>query len=293
METSYKPYIRNCEVFPDQIFPEGMTRVALGIEYNGRAYHGFQAQRAGVRTIQRELEAALSYVANEPVTLICAGRTDAGVHATNQTIHFDTLAVRKDRAWVLGTNTQLPDDIGVRWAKNVVPQFHARFSARRRAYRYVIYNGSIRPALQHDQLSFCHRPLVLEQMRKAAAFLEGEHDFTSFRASQCQANSPVRTVHRLDLARIGDLVIIEIEANAFLHHMVRNIAGALMSVGAGDNPPEWVADVLAAKDRSQGAATAPAGGLYLTTVHYPDEYGLPAPLPGPHFLTYPLGQLPQ
>ena len=292
MSQPNRPYTRNGEFLPGQQWPPGMTRVALGVEYNGAGFHGFQAQRSGVATVQRTLEAALSSIADEAITLVCAGRTDAGVHATNQVVHFDTLAERKDRAWVLGTNTRLPDTISVRWACNVAPQFHARFSALRRSYRYVIYNGAVRTALQHDQFTYFHRPLDLGAMRSGAAALVGEHDFSAFRAAQCQAQSPVRHIYRFDIARIGDLVIFEVQANAFLHHMVRNIAGVLLAVGCGDYPPQWVAEVLAGGDRNIAAATAPAAGLYLVAIAYPREFALPASLPGPHFLPHALGALP-
>ncbi len=266
--------------------------MALAVEYNGGRYHGFQAQRSGVATVQQELEKALSSIANEPITLVCAGRTDAGVHATNQVLHFDTQAVRKDRAWVLGTNTQLPDAIRVRWAKSVAAQFHARFSAQRRSYRYIIYNDPLRPALMCDQLAYEPRPLDVGAMRQGASVLLGEHDFSSFRASQCQARSPVRRLYRLDIATLGKLIILELQANAFLHHMVRNIAGVLIAVGTGRYPPPWVADVLAARDRRAAVATAPAAGLYLVAVAYPLEFVLPASVPGPHFLDFPLGGIP-
>ncbi|TQV67692.1 tRNA pseudouridine(38-40) synthase TruA [Exilibacterium tricleocarpae] len=287
-----RPYTRNGEFLPGQQWPPGMTRVALSVEYNGVPYHGFQAQRTGVATVQRTLEAALSKIAAEAITLVCAGRTDAAVHATNQVVHFDTLAERRDRAWVLGTNTHLPDTISVRWSRVVEPQFHARFSARCRTYRYLIYNGAVRTALQHDQFTYFHRALDLEAMRAGAATLLGEHDFSAFRASQCQAKNPVRRIDRLDIARFGDLVILEVRANAFLHHMVRNIAGVLLAVGCGDCPPGWVAEVLASRDRNAAGVTAPAAGLYLVAIDYPARFGLPPQVPGPHCLPFALGRLP-
>lgn len=286
-----KSYKRNCELLEGDNLPDGISRWALAIEYNGAAFHGFQAQRSGVETVQLALQEALSKVADEPVSLVCAGRTDAGVHATNQIIHFDTLAVRKDRAWVFGTNTHLPPSVVVRWAQPVPGQFHARFSARSRTYRYIICNSFVRPALMHDQLTWQRRELDVERMREAARHLVGEHDFTSFRASQCQAKSPVRTIHHLHLVRQGDLIVMEVQANAFLHHMVRNIAGVLMAIGAGDQPPQWLPKVLQARDRCAGGVTAPAAGLHLVEVEYDQAFGLPTQQTGPHFLGAAVGGL--
>lgn len=284
-----KPYERNGEVVADTPWPEGMQRIALGVEYKGSDFHGFQVQPNGVKTVQQALEYALSIVADESVTLVCAGRTDAGVHATNQVIHFDTLAKRPSKAWVKGTRPHLPDSVSVRWAQDVVPQFHARFSARHRTYRYLLADSKTSSALLYDQVTWSSRPLDIELMRQGAAYLLGEHDFTSFRATQCQAKSPVRTIDYLHLARRGDLIVMEIKANAFLHHMVRNIVGVLMAVGAGDKPPSWVGEVLSARSRSAGGVTAKPYGLYLVAVDYPHTFNLPSLLPGPLYFPEPLG----
>lgn len=284
-----KPYERNGEVLDASVWPEGMQRVALGIEYKGSDFHGFQVQPNGVKTVQQALEKALSIVANESITLVCAGRTDAGVHATNQVVHFDTLAQRPYKAWLRGVRPHLPDTIGIRWALNVSPSFHSRFSAQSRTYRYLISDAGASPAILHDQVTWSSHRLDVDLMKAGAAHLVGQHDFTSFRATQCQAKSPVRHVEYLHLARRGDLIVLEIRANAFLHHMVRNIVGVLMHVGAGFNSPDWVAEVLAARDRSAGGVTAKPFGLYLVAVDYPEAFGLPCCLPGPLFFAEPLG----
>ncbi len=284
-----KPYTRNGEILADTPWPEGMRRFALGVEYNGAEFHGFQVQPSGLRTVQQALEKALSQVADEPVTLVCAGRTDSGVHATGQVVHFDTLAVRPEKAWLLGTRPHLPDTVSIRWAREVVPQFHARFSAQARTYRYLLSDRQGGSGLLHHQVTWSARPLSLELMQRGAACLVGEHDFNAFRAAQCQARSPVRRIHHLHLVRRGDLILLEVQANAFLHHMVRNIVGVLMAVGAGDKPPEWVAEVLASRDRRVGGATAKPHGLYLVAVDYPGHFNLPQVAPGPLFLTEPVG----
>jgi tRNA pseudouridine38-40 synthase len=285
-----KPYVRSGEVVADTIWPEGMHRIALGIEYKGTDYHGFQVQPNGVKTVQQALEKALSKVANEPISLVCAGRTDAGVHATNQVIHFDTLSVRPEKAWLRGTRPYLPDSVSVRWAKEVVPQFHARFSALNRTYRYLLTDAKTPSGLLHDQVTWSSRPLSVGLMRAAAAHLVGQHDFTSFRATQCQAKSPVRKIEYIHLVRRGDLIVLEVQANAFLHHMVRNIVGVLMAVGAGDKPPTWVAEVLAARDRSAGGVTAKPFGLYLVAVDYPGQFDLPKAPPGPLYFPEAVGE---
>lgn len=277
-------YSRNCELKPGMIFPEGMQRICLGVEYNGSLFQGFQAQKHTAATVQESLQKALSSVADEAITLVCAGRTDAGVHATSQIVHFDTLAERPFKAWFLGANARLPDGVSIRWAKAVSPDFHARFSARARTYRYMIYNSPTRPALLRQQVTWQKRPLDFSAMVDAAACLPGEHDFSSFRASQCQARSPVRKLHSLRFSRYRDLIILELRANAFLHHMVRNIAGVLMTVGCGDKPRQWVEEVLAARDRTRGGVTAAPHGLYLVKVEYPAEFGLPDEDAGPWFL---------
>lgn len=258
-------------------------RVALGIEYDGTGFYGWQRQRE-VNSIQQELETALSKVANEPIELFCAGRTDAGVHATGQVVHFDTSAVRDEKAWVMGCNTQLPAAIAVRWARAVSDDFHARFSAVARRYRYIIYNSRFRPAILNSGLSHYHQPLDVSLMRQAASCLLGEQDFSSFRAVQCQSKTPFRNVHHLHIYRIKDYVVLDIKANAFLHHMVRNITGSLLEVGMKRQQPQWIAELLAAKDRTLAAATAKAGGLYLVDVDYPQSFAIPKTAIGPLFL---------
>lgn len=284
-----KPYARNAEILEEEVYPVGMQRVVLSVEYNGAEFHGFQKQPGNTLTVQGELESALSQVANETVSLVCAGRTDAGVHATNQIVHFDTLAVRPLRAWTRGVNAQLPDSVSIRWAQNVSEYFHARFSAQARTYRYVICNTDTRPALGSDCLTWIRRPLDERAMHDAAQALVGEHDFTSFRAAQCQAHGPVRHIHYLHVARRGDLLIVEVQANAFLHHMVRNIVGSLLEVGLGDKPISWIAEVLAQCNRCSAGVTAKPNGLHLVEVDYPESLSLPNRLPGPHYVQEPLG----
>ena len=250
-------------------------RIALGLEYDGSRFHGFERQ-PGQRTIQGEVEGALARVAAAPVRVVCAGRTDAGVHAMGQVVHFDTGASRPVHAWVRGTNTGLPRDVTVLWARTVDDEFHARFLALRRRYRYVIVNRSTRPALLAGRAAWEYRPLDARLMHLAARHLEGEHDFSSFRAAGCRARHPVRDVHRIEVGRTGDRIVIDVHANAFLQHMVRNIAGTLVAVGAGEHEPDWVASVLAARDRRAAGVTADPGGLYLAGVDYPREAGIPA-----------------
>ena len=268
-------YTRNCEIKPGREFPPGMQRIALGIEYDGSPFHGFQIQQSASATIQQYLHEAISSVADEPITVVCAGRTDAGVHATEQVLHFDTLADRPLQAWTLGVNPRLPPGICVRWAQAIDPSFHARFSALSRRYRYAIVNRPVRPALYGAQITWFKRPLSVDAMRAAASCLVGEHDFNALRAAQCQAKSPIRTIHHLALAQHDDLIVLDIQANAFLHHMVRNIVGCLLAIGAGDKPTTWLQEVLAGRDRTLAAATAPAFGLYLVKVEYPREFSMP------------------
>lgn len=251
-------------------------RIALGIEYNGFGYFGWQAQR-GLLTIQGTLQDALSKIANEEIMLFCAGRTDANVHATGQVVHFDTRAKRHIDAWIWGTNSHLPPSIVVRFARAVDYSFHARFKATARRYRYVIYNNPIRPAILSTRATWYYYPLDIERMQKAGAYLLGEQDFSSFRSSQCNSKSPMRNVMDFSVSRNRDFVVIEIEANAFLHHMVRNIAGSLVKIGSGMKEPEWMLEVLQAKSRRAAAETAPADGLYLTQVTYPEPYIFPIP----------------
>ena len=252
-----------------------MARIAVGVEYDGSAYAGWQMQ-GSVPSVQAAAEQALSRIAAAPVALVCAGRTDAGVHASGQVAHFDTQAVRSARSWVLGANSELPLDISLTFARAVPDHFHARFSAEARTYRYLILNRSTRSALYARRATWVHRPLDAAAMQEAALCLVGEHDFSAFRAAECQAKSPIRRMERLAVERRGDWVVIEATANAFLHHMVRNIAGLLLSVGRGDAPPARARELLAGRDRRQGAATAPAAGLYFAAVRYPAAFGLPA-----------------
>jgi tRNA pseudouridine38-40 synthase len=255
-----------------------MVRIALGIEYDGAPFHGWQSQPSG-RPVQDTLELALSAMAGEPVRAICAGRTDTGVHASAQVVHFDTTASRPDSAWVKGVNTMLPKSIAVLWAKPVPDDFHARFCALSRRYVYVLSNRAVRPALGAGAVGWFPIPLDLESMREAAACLVGSHDFSAFRSVQCQAKSPVRELRRLGIERHGDAIHFSIEANAFLHHMVRNIVGCLVYVGKGRYPPQWLAGVLAARDRSKGAPTFAPDGLYLSGVDYAPAWGLPSARP--------------
>lgn len=255
-------------------------RIALGIEYDGSGYCGWQFQK-GQASVQACLEQSLSRVADRPVRVICAGRTDTGVHALGQVVHFNTDAVRDDSAWLRGTNVYLPDDVRVLWAQIVSDDFHARFSATGRTYRYVILNRRQRSAILRRRVTWEYRPLDIERMREAAGALLGEHDFTAYRAVACQAKSPIRTLRCLDISRQGEFVTMEVAADAFLHHMVRNFAGVLMRIGAGEKDPAWAGEVLRSRDRTCGGVTAPPDGLYMTAVSYPDEFGLPqlSPLP--------------
>jgi tRNA pseudouridine38-40 synthase len=249
-------------------------RIALGIEYRGTDFSGWQLQD-GARTVQDCVERAVARVADHPLRVVCAGRTDARVHALGQVVHFDTHAVRTPRAWVFGSNTHLPDDVSVLWALPVEPDFHARFSALRRHYRYVIYNASIRPAVFRSCVAWEFRPLDVESMKAAAADLLGEHDFSSFRSYACQAKHPVRTLYRLDVERHGRFVVLDVVANAFLHHMVRNLAGVLMEIGMGKRPIRWAREVLEARDRRLGGFNASPDGLYLVGVQYPERHNIP------------------
>lgn len=249
-------------------------RMALGIEYDGSGFSGWQRQ-AHALGVQQVLEQALSKVADHPVEVVCAGRTDAGVHATAQVVHFDTTAERSARAWILGTTCNLPSAVCVNWAQPVPDDFHARFSATGRRYRYVILNRPVRAALLRDRVCWEYRPLDAQRMAAAARCLIGEHDFSAFRAQGCQARHPHREVYALDIQRHGEFIHIDIAANAFLHHMVRNIAGTLLAVGRGEQPVDWVAEVLAARDRTCGGITSSAAGLYLVQVLYPGNFAVP------------------
>jgi tRNA pseudouridine38-40 synthase len=249
-------------------------RIALGVEYDGSQFNGWQVQ-AHAPSVQETLEKALGRVAAQPVRVVCAGRTDTGVHALGQVVHFDTTVERTMRSWVLGANVNVPRSVAVLWARPVPDEFHARFAARARRYRYVILNRWVRPAVLDGRVTWERQPLEEAAMAEAAQCLLGTHDFSSFRTVACQAKHPVRTVQRLDVTRHGDFVVIDVVANAFLHHMVRNFAGTLMAVGRGDQEPSWVKAVLEARTRAAAGMTAPADGLYLVGVDYPITFPIP------------------
>lgn len=249
-------------------------RIALGIEYDGTDFSGWQ-RLSHLPTVQGALEAALSFVADHPVQVTCAGRTDAGVHAQCQVVHFDTSSERSARGWMLGTNSRLPATISVRWAQPVDEDFHARYGAIARRYQYTILNRPSRPALEARFVAWEFRPLNAPAMQAAAQALIGEHDFTAFRTLACQARTPFRKVHSLQVERIDDRVLIDIEANAFLHHMVRNIVGSLVPIGCGEQDEGWLARLLAGKDRSAAGPTAAASGLCFLAPVYPRAAGLP------------------
>jgi len=249
-------------------------RLALGLEYDGSRFIGWQTQPGG-GTVQDALEQALGVIAGEPLTVTCAGRTDRGVHARAQVVHFDTQASRPLSAWVRGVNALLPGGAAVLWAKGVDAEFHARYRAVSRSYRYVLLNRPVRPALATGRVGWTHAPLDAEAMREAAAFLLGEHDFSAFRSAECQAKTPIRRLHRLDITRSGERIDIVVKANAFLHHMVRNLVGALVHVGRGKERPEWVRAVLDSRDRRRAAPTFSSAGLYLEAVEYDAHWGLP------------------
>lgn len=251
-------------------------RLAAGVEYEGTAYAGWQAQHHAPG-VQTQVETALSRIASHAVKSVCAGRTDAGVHALGQVIHFDSSATRGMDAWLFGANTYLPADISLRWVRQVPDDFHARYSARSRRYRYVIHNHRSRSGLFVHRAYWCTAPLDAERMQLAAQHLVGEHDFSAYRASECQSRSPVRTVLEIAVERHGDWVSIDLEANAFLHHMVRNIAGVLVAIGAGSQSPDWAQTVLASRDRRNGGVTLDAVGLYFLHARYDAALALPTP----------------
>lgn len=253
-------------------------RYALGLEYDGSAFMGWQIQHQEP-TVQGCIEKALARVANHETRVTCCGRTDTGVHALGQVAHFDSEADRSERSWILGLNSNLPATISVLWIRRVDEEFHARFSAFSRSYRYVILNRWIRPALDADRKSWCRMPLDAARMQDAAQFLLGEHDFTSFRASACQARHAIREIQQISVQREDDTVNLDVTANGFLYHMVRNLAGSLMRVGAGDAPPEWLGEVLAKKDRTLAAPTAAPEGLYFVGARYPEQYKFPVTAP--------------
>ena len=272
---SLSEYIRNREFRQGMIWPPGMRRIVMAVEYDGSAFQGFQVQKQGTLTVQDVIQKALSFVADEPITLVCCGRTDSGVHATQQIIHFDTLASRPMRAWQRGVNTRLPAQVRVLWAKEVEPGFHSRFSALSRTYSYLILNTAVHSAIYRSIITCIKEPLDAKSMHEAAQFLVGEHDFSSFRAAQCQANHPVRTVTQVDVQKRGAVLKVQITANAFLYNMVRNIVGSLVDVGNGKYPIAWFKDVLESCDRTVASMKAPANGLYFVGVDYGPAYPWP------------------
>ena len=256
----------------------GTTRLALGISYRGTAYQGWQSQTSG-RTVQDRVERALSTFVAAPIQVVCAGRTDAGVHAFNQVIHLDSPVVREPFSWLRGVNRYLPSDIAVQWCRAVPPDFHARYLAQGRRYRYLLLASPVRPALEAGSSGWVFRPMVGESMREAAALLVGEHDFSSFRSSECQARSPVKTLRSITLSQHGDYWRIDFDGSAFLHHMVRNIMGCLVAVGGGRYPPSWMSEVLAARDRAAAAPTFSPDGLYFVGPYYDPKLALPEHTP--------------
>lgn len=249
-------------------------RLAVGLEYDGSAYVGWQRQASGTG-VQAKVENAIATVANHPVEAYCAGRTDTGVHAEGQVVHFDTAAERTTRGWLLGINSNLPADINATWVSAVPDEFHARFSAETRGYRYLILNRLVRSALYRQRAWWVHEPLDEAAMQVGADLLIGEHDFSAFRAAGCQAKTPVREIRSLDVERQGDWLLLRVTANAFLQHMVRNLTGALVAVGKGEQSADWVAELLASRDRTAGGVAAPPHGLTLVGVQYPAKFGIP------------------
>ncbi|HEX5093068.1 MAG TPA: tRNA pseudouridine(38-40) synthase TruA [Burkholderiales bacterium] len=256
-------------------------RIALVLEYDGSRFHGWQTQPGG-GTVQDALQEALAAIAGEPITVTCAGRTDRGVHARMQVVHFDTGVERPDSAWVKGVNALLPESVAVLWAGVVSGEFHARYAAHARTYRYLLLNRAVRPALAARYAGWCHAPLDLAAMRMAARHLIGEHDFSAFRSAECQAKSPVRTLHALEIHAQEERIEFLLRANAFLHHMVRNIVGLLVYVGRGKRAPGWAGEVLGARDRARAAPTFAAEGLYLEHVAYAPHWGIPTTVRGGH-----------
>jgi tRNA pseudouridine38-40 synthase len=266
--------------------PEYPIRIAMGVEFEGQNYKGWQIQKNGLTTVQGELTKAISQVANHPVHIVCAGRTDTGVHAAHQVFHFDTNATRKPFGWSVGPNGLMDKDIRIQWAKDVGHSFHARFSAQSRRYRYVIYNNAMQPGNMPDGMTWERKPLDEELMHQAAQILVGKHDFSSYRAVGCQAASPVRTIEHLTVRRYGKMIVLDAKADGFLYHMIRNIAGVLIEIGAGQAPVQWAQQVLDYKDRNQGGVTAKPHGLYFVDAMYDDKFELPKPDLGPHFLSW-------
>lgn len=265
--------------------PEGQAvqRLAMGVAYDGRAYHGWQSQPDG-QTVQDRLETALSEFAAVPVKTLCAGRTDTGVHALNQVVHLDAPVARDPFSWVRGTNRYLPSDMAVQWCVPVASHFHARDSARGRRYRYLLLQSPVRPALESGRCGWVFRPLDLQAMREAVPHVIGEHDFSAFRAAECQARSPIKTLRSLEITSHGPYWRFDFEGNAFLHHMVRNLMGCLVAIGTGSRPPSWMADVLHSRRRDLAAPTFMADGLYFVGPHYDAIHGIPAQTPAMHWL---------
>ncbi len=243
-------------------------KLALGVEYLGTNFHGWQLQKSGIRTVQQVVEEALSSIADQPIRVFCSGRTDAGVHAIEQVIHFETDVIREDKAWLFGGNANLPHDVNFKWVKQVNDDFHARFNAYARQYHYKIHNTPVRSALTGAHTLWEPRKLDITAMSTAAEYLFGEHDFSSFRGSLCQAKSPIKTIEFIKLTQDNNEILLDIKANAFLHHMVRNIVGTLLKVGRGEKTIEWVKEVLDAKDRKRAGATAEPQGLYFVKAFY-------------------------
>jgi tRNA pseudouridine38-40 synthase len=257
---------------------EALARWAVGVEYDGAPFVGWQRQKDGP-SVQAVVEEAIGYVAGHGIDLQCAGRTDAGVHAIGQVVHFDTPSERVERNWLLGGNAKLPESVSLLWARRMPMAFHARFSARARRYRYVIANQPLRPAIQARGLAWWRYPLDVDPMHEAAQTLVGTHDFSSLRAANCQARSAIKTIHSISVRRFGRYIVLDVHANAFLHHMVRNIAGLLIAIGQGKQGTGWVVEALQACDRRASGITAPAGGLYFVGADYDPAFGLPSSLP--------------
>lgn len=264
-----------------------MQRFAVGIEFCGIRYKGWQTQEVGIRTVQATLESVLSQIAAHPVHLQGAGRTDAGVHATNMVAHFDSTAIRPIKGWLLGANSSLPKDIALQWIKPVAADFHARFKAQSRRYRYVVYSSPSRPALLHKQVTHAYYPLDVHKMIQAASKFEGTHNFESFRASSCQSKQPVRHVSHCRLIQHGCYLVLDIQADGFLHHMVRNIMGCLLEIGQGMYEIDHIDEIFAAEDRKAAGITAPSDGLYFIQADYPQHFELPKVALGPHWLNMP------
>lgn len=276
-------YSPNCKIPEGHSLPAGIKRYAAVVSYDGSAFCGFQKQKHSP-SVQQELEQALSSVAAEQLTVSCAGRTDTAVHASHQVIHFDTSAERTGYNWLKGANSRLPDSISILWAEQVPERFHARFSATSRTYRYVMHASSARPAVLSQGVTWVRYPLNRELMQEACQYLLGEQDFSAFRGAGCQSNSPYRNITSARVVEMGQLIVFEVSANAFVLHMVRNIVGSLMEVGFGRQDPRWIAELLAGKDRCKSAATALPNGLYLVDVDYPQEFGIAELQRGPLFL---------